>query len=41
MAAVKQRAFEKFLKRTLLTFTVHLLVLIFNSTVPFIVINNT
>ena len=41
MAAVKQRAFERFLKRTLLTFTVHLLVLIFNATVPFIVINNT
>ena len=37
MADLKQKAFEKFMKRTFLTFTVHVLVLIFNATVPFII----
>lgn len=40
-ADIKQKAFEKFMKRTLLTFVIHLLVLIFNATIPFIIIKNT
>lgn len=40
-ADLKQKAFEKFMKRTLLTFVIHLIVLIANATIPFIIINNT
>jgi hypothetical protein len=40
-AKQKQKGFEKFMKRTLLTFAVHTLVLIFNASVPFIVTHNT
>ena len=40
-AKIKQKSFEKFMKRTLLTFIVHMCVLIFNASVPFIVTNNT
>lgn len=41
LAELKQESFEKFLKRTFLTFLVHTLVLIFNASVPFIVIHST
>ena len=41
MAELKQKVFEKFMKRTFLTFLVHVLVLIFNATVPFIVMEST
>ena len=34
---IKQRSFEKFLKRTLATFIVHILTFIFNAIVPFII----
>lgn len=40
-AEKKQKWFEKFLKRTLLTFVVHLIVLIFNAIIPFVVIKST
>ena len=40
-AALKQKAFERFMKRTLLTFIVHILVFIFNATVPFIIIETS
>ncbi len=40
-AEMKQKWFEKFMKRTLLTFIVHTLVLIFNASVPFIITHNT
>ena len=41
MAKLKQRSFEKFLKRTFITFTVHILVFLFNAIVPFVIIKNT
>lgn len=41
MAEIKQRSFEKFLKRTFITFVFHVLVFLFNAIVPFIVIKNT
>jgi len=41
LAEVKKRSFEKFLKRTFLTFLAHVIVLIFNATIPFIVIKST
>ena len=41
IARRKQIKFEKFLKRTFLTFGVHILVFLFNATVPFIVIKST
>ena len=34
---VKQKSFEKFLKRTLATFIVHILTFIFNAIVPFVI----
>ena len=40
-AKLKQKRFEKFMKRTILTFIVHMVVLIFNATIPFIITNNT
>ena len=41
IAKRKQIKFENFLKRTLLTFSAHILVFLFNATVPFIVIKST
>ena len=41
IAKRKQIKFEKFLKRTFLTFWVHILVFLFNATIPFIVIKST
>ena len=41
IAKRKQVKFEKFLKRTFLTFWAHILVFLFNATVPFIVIKST
>ena len=41
IARRKQIKFENFLKRTFLTFGVHILVFLFNATVPFIVIKST
>ena len=41
IARRKQIKFEKFLKRTFLTFWAHVLVFLFNATVPFIVIKST
>ena len=41
MAELKQKSFEKFLKRTFITFTAHVLVFLFNALVPFIVIKST
>jgi hypothetical protein len=40
-AEKKQKWFERFLKRTFYTFTVHVIVLVFNATIPFIVIKST
>ena len=37
----KPKYFDKFMKRTFITFLIHLAVLIFNATFPFIFINNT
>ena len=41
IAKRKQIKFEKFMKRTFLTFGTHILVFLFNATVPFIVIKST
>ena len=41
IAKRKQVKFEKFMKRTLFTFWEHILVFLFNATVPFIVIKTT
>ena len=38
---LKKKWFDKFIKRTILTFVVHTIVLIFNATFPFIFINET
>jgi len=40
-AEYKQKWFEKFMKRTFITFVVHVIVLVCNSTIPFILINQT
>lgn len=40
-AEEKQKWFEKFMKRTFVTFLFHTLVLIFNATFPFIIIHTT
>ena len=40
-AEIKQKSFEKFLKRSFITFFIHVLVFLFNATVPFIVIKST
>lgn len=41
LAELKQKSFEKFLKRTLITFIFHVLIFLFNAIVPFIVIKST
>lgn len=41
MAELKQKSFEKFLKRTFVTFLLHVLVFLFNAIIPFVVIKNT
>ena len=40
-ATIKQKSFEKFLKRSFITFFFHVLVFLFNAIVPFIVIKST
>ena len=40
-AEIKQKSFEKFLKRSFITFFIHALVFLFNAIVPFIVIKST
>ena len=37
IAEFKQRTFEKFLKRTFITFAMHILVFVFNAVVPFLI----
>jgi hypothetical protein len=41
IAEFKQKSFEKFLKRTFITFCVHVLVFLFNATVPFMINENS
>ena len=41
LAEFKQKTFEKFLKRTFITFAVHIFVFIFNAIIPFIINNNS
>jgi hypothetical protein len=41
MAEFKQKSFEKFLKRTFITFVAHILVFLFNAIVPFIINENS
>lgn len=41
LAEVKQRSFEKFLKRTFITFAAHVLVFFFNAIVPFMINENS
>lgn len=41
MVKVKQRSFEKFLKRTFITFVAHVLVFLFNAIVPFLINENS
>ena len=41
LAEVKQKSFEKFLKRTLITFVAHVLVFFFNAIVPFLINENS
>ena len=41
MAKLKQKSFEKFLKRTFVTFVFHVLVFLFNAIVPFVIIKST
>lgn len=41
MAELKQKSFEKFLKRTFITFVAHVLVFLFNAIIPFVVIKST
>ena len=41
IAEFKQRTFEKFLKRTFITFAMHVLVFIFNAVVPFLINENS
>ena len=40
-AEIKQKSFEKFIKRTVFTFIIHILVFIFNAIVPFVIIKQT
>ena len=40
-AKIKQKSFEKFLKRTFITFVLHVLIFLFNAIVPFIIIKQT
>lgn len=41
MAEFKQKSFEKFLKRTFITFVAHVLVFFFNATIPFLINENS
>ena len=41
LAEVKQKSFEKFLKRTFITFVAHVLVFFFNAIVPFLLNENS
>lgn len=41
IAEFKQRTFEKFLKRTFITFAMHVLVFVFNAVVPFLINENS
>jgi hypothetical protein len=41
MAEFKQKTFEKFLKRTFITFVMHVLVFFFNAIVPFLINENS
>ena len=41
MAEFKQRSFEKFLKRTFITFGVHVVVFLFNAIIPFVINENS
>jgi hypothetical protein len=41
MAEFKQKSFEKFLKRTFITFVAHILVFLFNAIIPFIINENS
>ena len=41
LAEFKQKTFEKFLKRTFITFVAHVLVFFFNATVPFLINENS
>jgi hypothetical protein len=41
MAEFKQKSFEKFLKRTFITFVMHVLVFFFNAIVPFLINENS
>ena len=41
LAEFKQKTFEKFLKRTFITFVVHIFVFMFNAIIPFIINNNS
>ena len=41
MAEFKQKSFEKFLKRTFITFVAHILVFLFNAVIPFIINENS
>jgi hypothetical protein len=40
-ADIKQKWFEKFMKRTFLTFFLHVLVFLFNAIIPFVIIKKT
>ena len=41
MAEMKQKSFEKFLKRTFITFAFHVLVFLFNAIIPFMINENS
>ena len=41
MAEFKQKSFEKFLKRTFVTFVFHVLVFVFNAIIPFVINENS
>jgi hypothetical protein len=41
LAEFKQKTFEKFLKRTFITFAAHVLVFFFNAIVPFLINENS
>jgi len=41
IAEFKQKTFEKFLKRTFITFVFHVLVFVFNAIVPFVINENS
>ena len=41
MAEFKQKSFEKFLKRTFITFAFHIMVFVFNAVIPFMINENS